>query len=294
MKIFSDIKSIRLDLEKLKKQIVGGPKNSFCDSLRVGFVPTMGALHKGHLSLISLAKKHCDVVIVSIFVNQKQFNSAQDYARYPNNLAKDLELLQDAKVDILFNPAMEEIYAPDCFTKIAINKLTDHLCGKTRGGHFNAVALIVVKLFNIIKPDLVFFGEKDFQQLQIIRRLVADLNIDLEIISGKTIREFDGLAMSSRNLLLNAPARKIAGQIYQHLCLIKEKIIDNPNINIELILSESSNNLLKIGVNKIDYLQVCGEENLESIIIFNPEIKSRLFIAAYVEEVRLIDNIELL
>ena len=176
MKIFSDIKSIRADLSQFKDK-------------KIGFIPTMGALHQGHLSLIDLAKNHCDVVVVSIFVNQKQFNNPEDYARYPNTLKKDIELLQDAKVNILFNPEADEIYNQNFATKIIISGLTENLCGKSRVGHFEAVALIVSKLFNIVKPNLAFFGEKDFQQLQVIRRLVADLNIDTQIFSGATMRE---------------------------------------------------------------------------------------------------------
>ena len=278
MKIFSDIKSIRADLSQFKDK-------------KIGFIPTMGALHQGHLSLIDLAKNHCDVVVVSIFVNQKQFNNPEDYARYPNTLKKDIELLQDAKVDILFNPEADEIYNQNFATKIIISGLTENLCGKSRVGHFEAVALIVSKLFNIVKPNLAFFGEKDFQQLQVIRRLVADLNIDSQIFSGATMREEDGLAMSSRNLRLSDEGRKISGQIYQNLCLAKEQII--ANINIDSVLSKTTQNLLQIGAKKIDYLQVCDEMNLRSVSHFNPQIKSRLFIAIYVDEIRLIDNIQL-
>jgi len=278
MKIFSDIKSIRADLSQFKDK-------------KIGFIPTMGALHQGHLSLIDLAKNHCDVVVVSIFVNQKQFNNPEDYARYPNTLKKDIELLQDAKVDILFNPEANEIYNQNFATKIIISGLTENLCGKSRVGHFEAVALIVSKLFNIVKPNLAFFGEKDFQQLQVIRRLVADLNIDTQIFSGATMREEDGLAMSSRNLRLSDEGRKISGQIYQNLCLSKEQIV--ANINIDSVLSKTTQNLLQIGAKKIDYLQVCNEMNLQPVSHFNPQIKSRLFIAIYVDEIRLIDNIQL-
>ncbi|MES2677084.1 MAG: pantoate--beta-alanine ligase [Pseudomonadota bacterium] len=278
MKIFSDIKSIRTDLEKFKDK-------------KIGFIPTMGALHQGHLSLIHLAKKHCDIVVVSIFVNQKQFNNPQDYELYPSTLENDIKLLQDTKVDMLFNPQAAEIYNQNFSTKIIISGLTENLCGKSRVGHFEAVALIVSKLFNIIKPNFAFFGEKDFQQLQVIRRLVADLNIDTQIISGATTREIDGLAMSSRNLRLSAAGRKIAGQIYQHLYLAKEQIIANENL--DFVLSKTAQNLLAIGAEKIDYLQVCDEENLQPISSFNSQIKSRLFIAIYVDKIRLIDNISL-
>ncbi len=280
MKIFNDIKSIRADLVQFQDK-------------KVGFVPTMGALHQGHLLLINLAKKHCDIVVVSIFVNQKQFNNPEDFVRYPNTLEKDIKLLQDAGVDILFNPTTQEIYGQDFSVKIIIDKLTENLCGKIRHGHFEAVALVVSKLFNIVKPNQAFFGEKDFQQLQVIRKLVTDLNFDVEIIAGETIREIDGLAMSSRNLRLKDSGRKIAGQIYQNLCLAKEQIISNPSTNIESILSIVTQNLLQIGAAKIDYLEICDEVNLQPITGFNPKIKSRLFIAIYVDEIRLIDNVQL-
>ncbi len=285
MKIFSDISLVRADLAKLK-DINGNAK-------KIGFVPTMGALHQGHLSLIELAKKQCDIVVVSIFVNQKQFGNPQDYELYPQTLDKDIKLLQDAKVDILFNPKAEEIYLQDFSTKISVSKLTDNLCGKSRIGHFDAVVLVVNKLFNIIRPNIAFFGEKDFQQLQVIRKMVADLNIDIEIVAGQTKREIDGLAMSSRNQRLNAKGREIAGKIYQNLCLAKEQITSNTNTDISSILSITDKNLLKLGVQKIDYLQVCDEANLQPISSFNPQIKSRLFIAIYVDEIRLIDNIQL-
>jgi pantoate--beta-alanine ligase len=278
MKILNDIKSVRSFL----KQSVGK---------EIGFVPTMGALHKGHLSLIELAGKNSDIVVVSIFVNQKQFNNSADFEKYPNNLQKDIELLKKNGVDAVFAPSADEIYNQDFLTKISIGKLTDNLCGKSREGHFDGVALIVAKLFNIIKPQKAFFGEKDFQQLQIIKKLVSDLNFDVEIIAGKTLREDGGLAISSRNLRLNEVERKIAGKIYENLNLSKQEILDEKNI--DLILQKTAQNLLKIGANKIDYLQICDEENLSPISIFNPQIKSRLFIAIYVGEIRLIDNITL-
>lgn len=279
MKIFSEIKSTRNFLSSF-----GGKK--------IGFVPTMGALHQGHLSLIELAKKNCDIVIVSIFVNQKQFNNAQDYEKYPNTLEQDISLLKEAKVDVLFNPLADEIYSSDFKTSIIISDLTSELCGKTRPGHFDGVALIVSKLFNIVKPTHAFFGEKDFQQLQIIKRLVKDLNFDIQIIAGETLRENDGLAMSSRNLRLDENSRKIAAKLYENLNLAKNQILSDPK-NFESILQRTSENLLKIGFEKIDYLQLCDEENLKPLDNFDQKITSRLFAAAFIGGVRLIDNIKL-
>ena len=278
MKIFDNIKSIGEELARFSGK-------------RIGLVPTMGALHNGHLSLIDLAQKHCDIVVVSIFVNQKQFNNPEDYALYPNTFESDIKYLEDKKVDILFSPQVTEIYSNNFFTKINVSKLTDHLCGRSRVGHFDAVALIVTKLFNIIKPQQAFFGEKDFQQLRVIETLVKDLNIDVDIIAGGTIREAGGLAMSSRNSRLSDDGKKIAENIYCNLCLAKERIISGANI--DKILSETIRNLLAIGIEKVDYLQVCNEEALQPIFSFNPNIKSRLFIAAHVDNIRLIDNIKL-
>jgi pantoate--beta-alanine ligase len=281
MQIFHDIKSIR---EELKKH----------STKKIGFVPTMGALHDGHLSLVEAARKNCDVVVVSIFVNQKQFNNANDYLHYPKTLEQDIKKIENI-ADILFCPTSEEIYPDDFLTTIKVANITDNLCGKTRPGHFDGVALIVAKLFNIIKPNQAFFGEKDFQQLQLIRRLVKDLAIDVEIIGCKTLRQQDGqlkgLAMSSRNLRLSKEGQEIAPKIYQNLLLAKEQIL--ANISIDLVLDRTAKNLANSGFGAIDYLQVCDEENLQPITNFNPNLKSRLFIAIYVDEIRLIDNIEL-
>ncbi len=277
MKIFRDIKSIK---EELKKH----PTD------KIGFVPTMGALHEGHLSLIGQARVSCDLVVVSIFVNQKQFNNIDDYELYPKTLEQDIKKIEDI-VNILFCPTTEEIYPDGFSTTISVANITNNLCGKTRLGHFDGVALIITKLFNIIKPNQTFFGEKDFQQLQLVKELVKDLAVDIDIIGCKTLRQKNGLAMSSRNLRLNKKGQEIAPQIYQNLCLAKEQILANVAIN--LVLEKTTERLTNAGFDKVDYLQVCDEENLQLAVDFNPNIKSRLFIAIYVDQIRLIDNIEL-
>lgn len=281
MQIFHDIKSIQEELKKYPTK-------------KIGFVPTMGALHDGHLSLITKAKASCDLVVVSIFVNQKQFNNADDYLLYPKTLEQDIKKITDI-ADILFLPNTDEIYPDGFSTKIIVENITDNLCGKTRLGHFDGVALIVVKLFNIIKPTQAFFGEKDFQQLQLIKRLVKDLTINVEIIGCEILRENDdhlkGLAMSSRNLRLSPEAQKIAPKIYQNLCLAKEQIMVNNPLN--LVLERTTQNFTNAGFGVIDYLQICDEENLQPIVNFDANIKSRLFIAIYVDQIRLIDNIKL-
>jgi len=281
MKIFHDIKSIR---EEIKKH----------SSRKIGFVPTMGALHQGHLSLIEQARANSDLVIVSIFINQKQFNNTADYNLYPQTIEQDIKKIENI-VDIVFIPTAEEIYPDGFSTTISVANITDNLCGKTRVGHFDGVALVVVKLFNIIKPNQAFFGEKDFQQLQLIKKFVKDLAMDIEIFACATMRQKDGplegLAMSSRNLRLDKKGQEIAPKIYQNLCLAKEQILANNPINV--VLEKIAQNLTNVGFGKVDYLQVCDEENLQPVDIFNPNIKSRLFIAIYADQIRLIDNIKL-
>jgi pantoate--beta-alanine ligase len=277
MKIFRSIKSI----QKYLKQY----QNS-----KIGLVPTMGTLHDGHIDLIKRAKKNCDLVIVSIFVNKKQFDRDCDYLTYPKNQSKDIKNIKNI-ADILFCPNIAEIYPNDFAATISVANLSNYLCGKARPNHFDAVALIVTKLFNIIKPNQAFFGKKDFQQLQIIKKLVSDLNIDVRIISCKTIRHKNGLAMSSRNLLLDNLGQKIAPKIYQNLCLAKEQI--SSGLKIDSVLKQVAENFIKSGFNKIDYLQVCDEKTLQTVISFNPKIKARLFIAIYIGNIRLIDNVQL-
>ncbi len=275
MKIFHSIPSLKTELRKFHNQ-------------KIGLVPTMGFLHDGHLSLMQQCKESCDVVVATIFVNKKQFNNSSDYLLYPRNIEQDIKKISNL-VDILFCPTTEEIYPEDFFTTISISTITQHLCGKFRTGHFDAVGLIVTKLLNIIKPQQAFFGEKDFQQLQVIKRLVKDLSIDTSIIAGKTARQSNGLAMSSRNSRLSDCGKEIAAQIYYNLCLTRDKILNN--YSIAESIEDAYHNFSLLGLKSVEYLQCCNEETLTPITHFSQEIKSRLFIAIYVEEVRLIDNI---
>lgn len=206
MQIIYDIKTIRHVIKQLKLEQVS-----------IGFVPTMGALHKGHLALIKQAQKMCDIVIVSIFVNKKQFNDEQDYINYPIEIEQDIKLLAKEKVSYLFCPTSEEIWPEGVKTIVETTKLSDILIGKVRPGHFRGVTTIVVKLFNLIEPNYAFFGEKDFQQLTIIKQMVEDLNFNIEIIGVPIIREEDGVAYSSRNKLLKPNERMAAKILYQSL-----------------------------------------------------------------------------
>lgn len=251
---------------------------------RITFVPTMGALHEGHLALVAKAKELGDVVVVSIFVNKAQFNDPSDYENYPKTLAQDLQKLEKLNPDYVFAPERNEIFAENFSTKVSLDSLTNCLCGATRPGHFDGVALIITKLFNIVKPDIAIFGEKDFQQLLVIKKLVCDLNFPVEIFAHPTLREESGLAMSSRNQRLSEAAKIKAAALFRILSEIKS----NPKI-----LSEKKEELLRIGFEKIDYLEIRDEKNLELVTDFSAKIPARIFVAAYLEGVRLIDNLAL-
>ena len=268
-KIF-EIKNFVNDNKKLNKTIA--------------FVPTMGSLHQGHITLIENAKKYADIVIVSIFVNKAQFNDLKDYELYPQNLENDVTMLNEVGADALFAPSNSEIYDENFSFKIVPTAMVDCLCAKDRVGHFDGVALIITKLFNIINPHYALFGEKDFQQLAIIKKLVKDLNFNIEILSVETVRESSGLAMSSRNQRLSAHNKIKASMIYK----ILKEIKINPKI-----IEEKKRELLTNGFEKIDYLEVRNEDNLKLNMDINSPQKRRIFIAVYLEGVRLIDNISL-
>jgi len=281
MKIFKKISEIKSHIQKLKSE-----------KKIISFVPTMGFLHEGHLSLIDEAKKNSDIVVVSIFVNKKQFNDVNDFKNYPKNLETDIKKLESKKTGILFCPDDEEIYQNNN-EKIDFdfNPLANNLCGKYRENHFEGVALIVKKLFDIVKPNIAIFGQKDFQQLQIIKKLVRDFNLNIKIISAPIVREATGLAMSSRNSRLSKEESKKAAEIYRILQLIKKEILEDKNL--ELVLKKYKKELLKY-FDKIDYLEICDEENLQIIKQFNKKINSRIFIAVFLGKVRLIDNIKII
>lgn len=246
----------------------------------VSFVPTMGALHEGHLALVKKAKEIGEISVVSIFVNKTQFNEQNDYENYPKNLEKDLEKLSEIAPSCVFAPEDLEIFPEESAFKIIPQKLVDCLCGATRPGHFDGVSLIIVKLFNIVKPNLAIFGEKDFQQIAVIKKLVRDLNFSVEIIAHPTLREESGLAMSSRNQRLSEASKIKAANLFRVLQEIK---------NDPQVLPRKKSELLEIGFEKIDYLEIRGEENLD----LNSDSKRRVFVAARLEGVRLIDNLAL-
>lgn len=253
---------------------------------RVGFVPTMGALHDGHISLINIAKQYSDVVVASIFVNPKQFGPNEDLAKYPRSLERDLEKLRQAGVGVAYVPTVEDMYPEGFSTTISAGKMGDILCGKFRPGHFDGVATVVIKLLLRVLPHVAVFGEKDYQQLAIIRRVVRDLDMPIEIVSGPTLREANGLAMSSRNLYLLPAEREIASQLCATLQLAAKRLFQGESVSN--VLEESKNYLVLKGF-KPDYLELRHADSLEAMVNFNAP--ARLLVAAWLGGTRLIDNI---
>lgn len=253
---------------------------------KIAFVPTMGYLHKGHLSLIREGKKRGDHLVVSIFVNPIQFAEGEDLERYPRNMQRDGRILDEAGVDILFSPSAADIYPQGFQTHIDVEEISKELCGASRPGHFKGVATVVAKLFNIVSPHIALFGEKDYQQLVLIRRMTADLNYDTDIVGMPVIREDDGLAMSSRNSYLSEMQRRQALTLYRSLMKGKALFTDGVR-NAEKIIEEAK---MALDSNvRIDYMKICNIENLAPIERIEGEALFAL--AAYVGDTRLIDNI---
>jgi pantothenate synthetase (EC 6.3.2.1) len=247
----------------------------------------MGYLHEGHMSLVKASKNMCDITVVSIFVNPKQFGPKEDYSKYPRNLERDLKLLEEAKIDMVFVPDVDTIYPEGFSTTINIGPLADILEGTFRPGHFDGVCTVVTKLFNIVKPDKAFFGEKDYQQLKIIQKLVKDLNLDIEIVPIPTKREEDGLAMSSRNAYLNQEERRRASSIYRFLLKAKEAFEKGIKDTDKII--EYAKAVLDVDV--IDYIKIVDKETLEEKT--TPSKYDRILIAVRIGSTRLIDNVEI-
>jgi pantoate--beta-alanine ligase len=255
---------------------------------RVGFVPTMGALHAGHISLIQAAREECDFVVVSIFVNPTQFGPQEDFGKYPRNLQVDLNLCGEAGADVVFHPAVENIYPAGYATFVEVSGMSDVLEGKFRPGHFRGVATVVLKLFNIVPADCAYFGQKDYQQQTIIRRMCSELNMPIEIRVCPTVREADGLAMSSRNVYLNADERRSALALSRSLHLA-QKMIANGVTDLTEIRRAMFEELTKTPRVRAEYATLVHPETLAEV----PEILPRLVgvIAARVGATRLIDNL---
>jgi pantoate--beta-alanine ligase len=254
----------------------------------VGFVPTMGALHEGHIALIMKSIAENELTVCSIFVNPTQFNNLDDLKKYPRTLEQDYEMLQEAGCDIVFAPSAEEMYPASPSLKIDFGYLEHIMEGKFRPGHFNGVGIVVAKLFNIVKPTKAYFGQKDVQQVAVINRLITDLSFDLKMVVCDTIREKDGLAMSSRNRRLSPEARGHATKIFQSMIIgqklllegystfvVKNKVLDFYKENPQF---------------KLEYYEIADFETLESIDELNPKRRTAIIVAAHLDGVRLIDN----
>ena len=253
----------------------------------IGFVPTMGNLHEGHLNLVREARKLCDVVVVSIFVNPIQFGPNEDFENYPRTLEQDSRLLADVGCDIVFAPSVEQMYGnKPRFTNISVSDITNDLCGLQRPGHFDGVAVVVTKLFNIVQPNFAFFGQKDYQQLAVIRQFVRDLNIPLEVIGVPITRAEDGLALSSRNGYLTEEQRKIAPSIFQSLKAAEQEL--HNGVSLVEVLENIKHMLTQAGF-IVDYVEARTPE-LQKIEAFDQDVV--LFVAAKLGTTRLIDNLQ--
>lgn len=254
---------------------------------KIAFVPTMGFLHGAHLALVKKAKELGDKTVVSIFVNPLQFGPKEDFREYPRDLERDLALLEKEKVDAVFIPETEEMYPPDFQTYVEVTKLTTGLCGAFRPGHFKGVTTVVLKLFNIINPDIAIFGEKDYQQLQVIKQMIKDLNLDIEIVAHPTVREKDGLAMSSRNIYLSSAERESAISLYKAL-LLAQKLVKEGEKDSQKIKEEMEKFIYSFPFTKVQYIEFVDPQTLDPIDKINKPVLCAL--AVYVGKARLIDN----
>jgi len=274
-------------LVKTAKEMQGMANQSRKNGEIICLVPTMGALHDGHVGLITEAKKRADVTVVSIFINPTQFGRNEDLNNYPMNLDTDLAKIDDLRVDVVFNPDIGEIYPESFQTYVVVEELQGFLCGIFRPGHFRGVATVVLKLFNIVKPHIALFGEKDYQQLKIIQRMVNDLNLEVEIVGFPTVRDENGLALSSRNAYLSAEERIRAASISRALCEIK-KVFDTGIRRANTIIEAGEKKLKDVGIENIDYLEICDPETLRPKEL--AEDGDLVAVAVRLGAARLIDN----
>jgi len=258
---------------------------------RIGLVPTMGALHEGHLSLVKLARAHADVVVMSIFVNPLQFAPHEDFARYPRPFARDVELARQAGVNVLFHPEMQMLYGEHFESYVSLERVSKGFEGESRPTHFRGVATVVTKLFNITKPHVAVFGEKDAQQLSLVKNLVRDLNFDIEIIAAPIVREPDGLAMSSRNIYLSAEERQLAPAIYKSLQLAELQIAQGERQAkvLEELVTQSMVSMAK--PIQIDYVAVVNAESFQRVENMHEGQDYYILVAVRLGSVRLLDNL---
>ena len=276
MKVVDSVKKMQSYSESLRRQ-----------GKRIAFVPTMGYFHEGHLGLMKEAKKMADCVVVSIYVNPTQFGPQEDFSKYPRDLNRDLKMAQSAGVDVIFYPPNNEMYPAGYQTYVDVEKVTKNLCGMSRPGHFRGVTTVCCKLFNIVKPHIAVFGKKDFQQFVSIRRMVDDLNMDLQITGLPTVREADGLAMSSRNKYLQKNERLSALALFKSLKLA-QKLYSGGETKSSVIISKVEKLIKRAPYTAIDYIKICSTKTLNDV----EEIKNQsvLALAVKVGTTRLIDN----
>jgi pantoate--beta-alanine ligase len=257
----------------------------------VGFVPTMGYLHEGHMSLVRQARAENASAVVSIFVNPSQFGPREDFKSYPRNTERDLVMLQKENTDVVFMPLAEEMYPPRFDSRIEVGAIAERLEGTSRPGHFRGVATVVAKLFNIVQPTRAYFGQKDAQQLAVIKKMAADLNMNLEVVAAPTVREPDGLAMSSRNTYLNPEERRAAVVLYQAITLAQQSWSQG-EMNAERLRQEMITLIQKEPLADIDYVSIANAETLDELDMVNPP--TLLSMAVNIGITRLIDNFVLL
>uniref|UniRef100_A0A7V1EH98 Pantothenate synthetase n=1 Tax=candidate division WOR-3 bacterium TaxID=2052148 RepID=A0A7V1EH98_UNCW3 len=278
MEIVKKIAELKKTIKKIKS------KNKI-----IGFVPTMGYLHEGHLSLIRIARKHSDYIVCSIFVNPTQFGPNEDFNRYPRDLKRDEGLLKKEKADLIFYPSVKEMYPDGYKTYVEVEELSSILCGKSRPGHFRGVTTVVLKLFNIVQPDIAVFGEKDYQQATIIKQMVKDLNLDVDIIIAPIVREPDGLAMSSRNTYLSPEERTNAIILYKALNWAKDSFYKENIKSPEYIITQMKRMIEEKG-GEVDYIAIVDKNALTPVRYIKKG--DRILLAVFFGKTRLIDNIE--
>jgi pantoate--beta-alanine ligase len=281
MQVTHDIPATRAAIARVREGILAPAR-------RIGFVPTMGYLHAGHVSLIEAAKRDATFVVVSIFVNPTQFGPHEDYGRYPRDTAGDLAKCEAAGVDLVFLPPVEAMYNPDASTTVHVARLTDTLCGPMRPGHFDGVATVVAKLFNIVQPDRAYFGQKDAQQLAVIRRMVRDLDMPIEIVGCPTVREPDGLAMSSRNAMLSPDERQRALALYRALTAARE-MVQRGESDPHVITAEMSRIVGAARPQRVDYISLVNPEKMQPVERISGPVLVAL--AVRIGQTRLIDNL---
>jgi pantoate--beta-alanine ligase len=276
MEIISHIKTMQEKADSLR-----------CEKKRIGFVPTMGALHQGHLSLIKAAKDENDAVIVSIFVNPIQFSPGEDYKMYPKPFERDKKLCRQMGVDIIFHPTVAEMYPEQLLTTVNVSEITSGLCGSFRSGHFQGVTTVATKLFSTVKPHVAYFGQKDYQQAIVIKQMVKDLNFDLKVKILPIVREGNGLALSSRNAYLNPEERAQAGILFQTLQMAK-KMLDDGERDGTNLSDWMKENLKKTPLVLLEYAEVCDPETLKPLSQIGTS--ALLALSIRIGKTRLIDN----